>query len=427
MQTRDGPPSPGAPAPGIEIARFRVLDDLVRNEAQSLRVLCAPYGAGKTTALVQYAARSGVGIVDLPAHAARGEVEARLAPRPASGLTIVDGADTASPEGIAALFRSIDDHLPDGRRYLLSGSSRTQLRVQPMLASGVASLVEASLLQFSSADVAALAAAHGVVADALDVEQLRFDTDGWPIAVAWIIRDAARDGRGLRGAFEQWHGRNGHLLLELVMLAHEDDASARAFSSAIRSFAAPSAQRVLEQLDAQGFPIVRMRSSLRPYRVLSYVTPPGPVASLPESSEARLIIRLFGRFTCTVGRTAVAFDRRRDQNVLAYLALAPDASVTRATLFEAFWPGAAPAVASQGLRTTLCRLRRALARAAGTDAARFLHVDHRVSLDLDWVAIDARAFRDCITCADAERLDGDRDAAREHYRQAERLYTGSLR
>jgi hypothetical protein len=400
---------------------------LVRNETAPLRVLCAPHGSGKTTALAQYAAgRSGVSMVALPPGATPAEVDARLDTLPASGLAIVDAADAASPEGIAALFRSIEAHVPDGRRYLLSGSSRTQLRVQPMLARGVASLVEASLLPFTSADIAALAAAHGVVADALDAEQLRFDTDGWPIAVAWIIRDAARDGRALRGAFEQWHERNGHMLLELVTLAHDDDASARAFVAAIRSLAEPASQRVLERLDAHGYPIVRMRTSLRPYRILTHVATGAAVPSRPETSDGRLVVRLFGRFACTVARRTVVFERRRDQNILAYVALAPGASVTRAALLEAFWPGASPAVASQGLRTTLCRLRRALADAAGTDAARFLRVDHAVALDLEWVEIDARTFRACVERADAERSDGNRTAAREHYRQAERLYTGSL-
>jgi DNA-binding SARP family transcriptional activator len=95
-------------------------------------------------------------------------------------------------------------------------------------------------------------------------------------------------------------------------------------------------------------------------------------------------------------------------------------------LHETFWPDAPPAVASQGLRTTLCRLRRALALAAGSNADRYVRVGKSVALDLDWVSVDARTFRACLDLAAAEAAVGNRHAAREHYLQAERLYTGTL-
>jgi hypothetical protein len=389
-------------------------------------MLCAPHGGGKTTALLQYAARAGsTGIVTLPRNASSDEVSACLAPHHGAALTIIDQADAASPEGRATLFASIEEQWPRGGRYLLGGSSRTHMRAQALIARGVASLIDASQLAFSSADIAALAAAHRVAADEIDVEQLRYDTDGWPLAVAWIVRDAARDGRALRGAYEHWRERNGHLLLELVAISHDDEA-ATAFVSAVWSLGDPRSQRALERLDAEGFPIVRMRTSVRPYRVLMQIACEEPALETIATVDTRLILNLFGRFSCTIANRPVVFDRRRDQNVLTYVALAPGATVTRAALLDAFWPDATRAVASQGLRTTLCRLRHALAAAAGTDAGRYVRVDNAITLDLDWVSIDARTFRAYVAMAEIDDANGNHNAAREHYLKAEQLYTGSL-
>jgi hypothetical protein len=390
-------------------------------------MLCAPHGAGKSTALRDFAAtHRGVELITLPPRASIAQVRSALARRPDASLTIVDQADGASAAGLTDLFEHIERTLPGGKRYLLSGCSRIRLRAHALLARGVASLIDASLLPFSSEEIAELAAAQGVAAEELDVEQLRYDTDGWPVAVAWIVRDAAHEGRALRGASEQWRQRNGHLLLELVTAAHGDDEYAQAFVSAVWSPAEPASQRTLERLDAEGFPIVRMRTSVRPYRVLMRIASDAPAAERVAPADRRLMLTLFGRFSCTIANRPVVFDRRRDQNVLTFIALAPGASVTRAALHETFWPDAPPAVASQGLRTTLCRLRRALALAAGADAARYVHVDKSVALDLDWVSVDARTFRACLDLAAAEDAVGNRHAAREQYLQAERLYTGAL-
>jgi hypothetical protein len=420
-------PKLGVFGTGIEIARPRLLALFNRRGAAPVRMLCAPHGAGKSTALRDFAAgRADVHLVTLPPRASSAQVRSALTRRPDATLTIVDQADGASAAGVTDLFEHIEATLPGGKRYLLSGCSRTRLRVHALLARGVASMVDASLLPFNSEEIAALAAAQGVVAEELDVEQLRYDTDGWPVAVAWIVRDAAREGRALRGAFEHWRQRNGHLLLELVTAAHGDDDHAQAFVSAVWSLAEPASQRTLERLDAEGFPIVRMRASVRPYRVLMQIANDAPSAERAPPADRRLMLTLFGRFSCTIADHPVVFDRRRDQNVLTFIALSPGATVTRTMLHETFWPDAPPAVASQGLRTTLCRLRRALALAAGSNADRYVRVGKSVALDLDWVSVDARTFRACLDLAAAEAAVGNRHAAREHYLQAERLYTGTL-
>ncbi len=149
-------------------------------------------------------------------------------------------------------------------------------------------------------------------------------------------------------------------------------------------------------------------------------------ASVAERPDDRMIVTLFGRFSCRIAGRVVAFDRRRDQHVLTYVALAPGASVRRVELIAAFWPNALPAAASQGLRTTLFRLRRAIAAAAGGAADRYLRIGHSVALDPSGVTIDACSFRDCIALAATEEAGGNDRAARQQYLLAKRLRGGEL-
>jgi hypothetical protein len=74
----------------------------------------------------------------------------------------------------------------------------------------------------------------------------------------------------------------------------------------------------------------------------------------------------------------------------------------------------------------LYRLRRAISDAAGCDAGRYIRVDNSITLDPDWVSIDARSFKDYIELAETEDANGNRSAARDHYRRAERLHIGAL-
>lgn len=157
-----------------------------------------------------------------------------------------------------------------------------------------------------------------------------------------------------------------------------------------------------------------------------YAAGDGPAEDVAEAPAAVLIITLFGRFSCRIADRAVAFERRRDQNVLIYVALAPGATVSRAELLATFWPNALPGPASQGLRTTLFRLRRAIADAAGCTADRYLRVDHAVALDPDWVSIDACAFRDCVALAATDDAGGNEPAARKGYLLARELRGGEL-
>jgi hypothetical protein len=395
----------------VEIERPRVVALLSRSEAEPLRILCAPHGGGKTTALLQYAAQhDDCRFVSLPAQASSENVRALLAPHAGAALTVVDCVEAASARGRDALFEWIAASASSTRRYILSGSSPIHLRLEP--ARGGVAPISSSVLPFTSEEIGTLALALGVEADALDLEQLCFDTEGWPLAVAWIIRDAALGRQPLHGAYDQWRERNGRPLFDLLAQSYAGPDAVADIMSAMRALRWPASQRTLERLDAAGYPIDRMRGGRRPYRQLVRIAEEAQLARTAPGPDDRLVLTLFGRFSCSVAGTPVTFVRRRDQNVLAFVALAPSATVSRAELSTAFWPGASRAVASQGLRTTLCRLRRALAAAGGCDAARYLRIDDRIALDLNRVRVDARAFRDCVERAQREDADGESGAAR---------------
>lgn len=226
--------------------------------------------------------------------------------------------------------------------------------------------IDPGVLAFTTAEVAELVRVNGIGVDDLVIERLVRETGGWPLSVAWILRDAARAQGELRDAFERWRAHNAH------------------------------------------------------------GTTPTPATARTETAGARLALTLFGRFSCTVAERHVSFVRRRDQNVLTYLALAPGASASRAELLATFWPGATRTVASQGLRTAMCRLRRALAVAGGCDAGRYLRTGTRIALNLDWVTIDAHRFRDAVARAQAEEAAGQREGARTLYLGAQRMYRDEL-
>lgn len=407
----------------LSVARPRVVERL-STLAAPVRVLLAPHGSGKTTALREYAARTpGVAYVALPSGA--GKAQAMRLLRAVSGAEEIalDDAERISPPALAWLNGRLQGLSADDPRYLVAVASRSALQVQQLVAAGIAELVDARTLAFDDAEIASLCATLAVAAERSDVDQLLFDTEGWAVAVSWIVREAAREARSLRGAFDAWAERRQHLLFEFITESVADERTSRLFRAVLGGKYAGDVEEALHDLEAAGYPIARTRDALRPYRVLR--RPAAPPAAANVGTEL-LKLTLFGRFACSIDGRDVTFPRRREQSVLAYVALAPDASVPRAELMQAFWPGAPRAVASQGLRTTLSRLRRGIGAVSGCDAGRYLVVGTRVALDLQHVTVDARRFADHVAQGRADDAAGNVQGVRDHYRFARRLYADAL-
>ncbi|MFN2459243.1 MAG: BTAD domain-containing putative transcriptional regulator [Candidatus Velthaea sp.] len=413
-----------------EIDRPRVAAWFEAAGHAAVRIVVAPLGAGKTLALKHYAARhpERVAYVRVPAGADRAALQRMLDDSRPADEVILDGADRAAPEA----YQELVDDIAEGAvrpRLILAGRSRRRLHAHALLARGLATAFQAVDLAFDSAELAALADAFEVAHDEHDIAQLLHDTEGWPVAAQWIVRDAAETGRRLRDAFNRWCERNGHLLLEFVSSERHEDADA--FASFQRLLRGGGEDRFeLDRLEQVGLPLVRTRSAVRPYRILARLSAPAGSAE-PETaatSVARLMmLNVLGRFRCEIGGRPVVFARRRDEHVFVFVALAAEGRTTRERLLQAFWPGTDRRVAAQGLRITLSRIRRSISEAVpDIDPRRYFDTAGDIRLDLTAVAVDARRFMDHVEQGRLDDAIGAVEGAKHHYRSAHRIYRDHL-
>jgi ATP/maltotriose-dependent transcriptional regulator MalT len=209
----------------VDIARPRLVRALEGHGSYSLTIVNAPIGSGTTTLLRQFAAsREGVRYVD-----ARGMQEPQLRAALLSGdsleAVILDHLDLAAPDAVAALMRDVASDCGLGRRVIIGAHARRSVQAQDLVARGIAATIDAHDLAFLPEEVEALATALGVEHSAEDIAELLHVTEGWALALSWILRNAADEGRPMRGAFDLWSKRRGHLLIEFL---EETDALASA-------------------------------------------------------------------------------------------------------------------------------------------------------------------------------------------------------
>jgi DNA-binding SARP family transcriptional activator len=397
----------------------------------AVRLVCAPVGSGKTCAVQQYADAQGgsTGYVRIPAGAGAAALRGILAQRGAFAELILDDVDRADPDGYRALLDDITDGLTEVRLVLV-GRSRRRLHGHALVARGLAIACDPALLAFNAEETAALATLMRVLYDGQDVAQLLHDTEGWALATQWLVRDAAEGGRTLNDAFARWRERNGHLLMELVEQEGCYEATARAaFCGSIGDAGTGWAcsQPEAEEFEQLGLPIVRTRSGLRPYRILNRLARPAVAEHVTMAVTPMMFVNVFGRFRCEIGGRPIAFARRRDQQVFSYVALAPDCRTSRDDLLDAFWPGINRTIAAQGLRTTLSRIRRAIADVGpAVDPERYFETTGEVRINARTVAIDVHRFVDHVEQARLDEARGSVEGAKHHYRLAQRIYVDRL-
>ncbi|HEV2738258.1 MAG TPA: BTAD domain-containing putative transcriptional regulator [Candidatus Elarobacter sp.] len=410
------------------IERPRLAAWFTDTQSASVRIVCAPLGSGKTCAVQQYAdARGGsTGYVRVPNGADAATLRGIVARGGGFAEIVLDDVDRADPRGYRALLDDITDGSIEARLVLVA-RSRRRLQGHALVARGLAVACDPALLAFDTAETEALAAQMGVPHDVQDVAQMLHDTEGWALATQWLVRDAAESGRTLSDAFARWRERNGHLLLELVEQegCYEPTALA-AFCSALGDGWAGS-QSEAEELEQQGLPIVRTRSGLRPYRILNRLARPAVAPHVTAAVTPMMFVNVFGRFRCEIAGQAVAFSRRRDQQVFTYVALAPECRTSRDELLDAFWPGINRTIAAPGLRTTLSRIRRAIADVGpAVDPERYFETTGEVRINARTVAIDVHRFVDHVEQARLDEARGSVEGAKHHYRLAQRIYVDRL-
>lgn len=416
----------------LDVERVRIAAWFAQTAHAGVRLVCAPVGTGKTVAVKQYAAAGGgrVAYTHVPFGADYAALRAVVDGRGRAEEVVLDEVDRADPAAFAQLVDDIADGALDVPLVLV-GRSRRRLHAHALIARGLATACDAALLAFDAAEIARLADAFGVAYDEHDVAQVLHDAEGWPVATQWLVRDAAEQHRSLRDAFLHWRDRNGHLLLEFIEHERYEEAEAfEAFRAVLASDAGEHAAPDLERLEQLGLPLLRSRAGVRPYRILLRTAAPCEMPA-PERASVVLpplmMLNVLGRFRCEIGGNAVIFARRRDQHVFTYVAIAPDGRASRERLLDAFWPGVDRRIAAQGLRTTLSRIRRAIAEAApGVDPDRYFHTAGELRLDFTTIGIDVRRFVDQVEQGRLEDARGALDAAKHHYRAAQRAYADRL-
>jgi DNA-binding SARP family transcriptional activator len=422
-----GPGTSARPRPFLHgVERTRLLEWFDAARDVPVRILCGPLGSGKTFAARQFADRSN-GRIAYVRLTPRLDFDALMTTIETAGgeEVVLDDADriatTVCEELIDAILAGEVE-----RKLILIGRSRRRLRADGLIARGFARACSDETLAFDAEEIERLAASCGVACDREDVAQVLHDTDGWALAAEWLVRDASEGSRSLRDAFTHWRQRNGHLLLEFVEREGFDDAAAyEAFFNVLRNGWSANDPETT-RLEALGLPIVRTRSGLRPYRILARVAAPveSVVVDRPTIATPPIMaVNVFGRFRCEIGGRPVPFSRRRDQQVFAFVALELDCRTTRDKLIEAFWPGINHTVAAQGVRTTLSRIRRAIAEAApAVDPERYFETAGEVRLNARTVAVDAHRFVDRVEQGRIDDARGHVEGSKHHYRVAQRIY-----
>jgi hypothetical protein len=210
----------------------------------------------------------------------------------------------------------------------------------------------------------------------------------------------------------------------------------RVVAQAVTSASATDARELLDLLDGRAIPTTALlrrlsRAGLFVDRIDGrYARNPivfgNTETQNPEPSP--LVLEMFGRFRVLHEGTPVHFVRRRDAQIVQYLALQPDARATRSKLIRTFWPDVDPQVGAQGLRTACSAIRRAIAARVGADAVdRYLFsAPAQIGLRPSVVVSSAQRFAAHADLADAAEARGAQGSAAAHWSAALDLYTAPV-
>jgi hypothetical protein len=179
-------------------------------------------------------------------------------------------------------------------------------------------------------------------------------------------------------------------------------------------------EATLDRLEQRGLFVRWTDGSYRPYRAVARVARVS--APAPSRALSPFAVHLFGKPDVRIEGQRVAWFRRRDSQIFAYLALQPQGRARRETLLRVFWPEADRQLAAQSLRSACSTMRRSLAAVVGyADLSHYVAFGDELALNLDLFAIDARRVRAHLRDAEAAWAAGDIVTATEHDRAALKL------
>lgn len=414
---------------------------LAAHQDVPLKVVAAPCGAGKTTAAVLYARCASHPVRYLRVPHGGGvsgfwEESGRSFGRPIRSVAdliealgpecrelIVDEVEAANGELRDVLAR-LPLELPEHLSAIYLTRSRTTIDAVRGATAWTTVLAPASLLAFDADEVGALGALLRVNASEKEAAQLVTATDGWAFAVAGGVREAAAGSVGLGRAYRAWQERH-QLLLAEVAARTLLDVPLEYRRAAERLYAGESvAGATAAALAGSGLLVTTTGDRLRPIRPILTAGRGEPAAETPVPKAS---IEVFGDFEMTIGGKRVAWLRRRDRQIVAFLALRPDGRATRDELISTFWPEANAQLAAQSLRTACSTIRRALAQCVGYDRVeRYFTAGRDVRLDFDNVETTAQRLDEHLQRADDALARDVVDEARANYVAALRIYRGAL-
>jgi hypothetical protein len=406
----------------------------------ALRVVAAQPGGGKTTGVACWARRDEerVAWIALPQGATRSEFCALLlcalgsretlslahALRSTAKRTIViDNADVADAEA-RALLAELPAQAPRGLSFVYLVRDADAIDARRFPAAGVA-LAPSDVLRFDGAELARLCAARSLAVSLAEGRRLLAATGGWAIAAAGTVRYAAAYGGSVDAAFQRWLTTSRPFLDGLIAesLNVAPEGLAAAFHRAVTG-QLPAGDPMFATLEAAGLFVEDYDGVLR-------VNPVVAAFERREERRARLapaLLHVFGRFRMTIGEREVLFARRRDRQLMQFLALRPSHAATRTEILDAFWPETDPHVAAQALRSACATIRRAIAECVGrANVGAYFAVDARsVRLDAEQVASTEQRFRSHVALATAAEHEAMLDAAYAHWSAALTIHCAPL-
>ena len=399
----------------------------------------APVGAGKTTAVALWALGSPQAVrwIDVPPScsaetferlfaAATGSSVAAFGVSDAARTVVVDQTDELSPQARELLRRAVENGPAATRLVLTARSDSIRDVVGPF-----ARIAGAALFRFDADELLQLCEANGVAFAPAEGELALQMTNGWATALAETVRASRSRPLPLADAATDWRGGGGPVVRSVVErmleLAAPHDAAllATVLAEPQRATAAQ-----LTDLAARGLfvDVVDGRPQLNPVVAARGRDSARLRFGRAAPAEEAASIELFGAFRMLLQGSEVRFSRRRDRQIIQYLALAPDGRATRSELFDVFWPSGGRDSRSQGLRTACSMIRSALARCGGRENVdRIFRVEGgAVVLDPAHVVCDLHVFEAEVARATEAELEGDVSTARSAWAAAVALHSAPL-
>lgn len=399
-------------SPSVVLERPHLQEWLARRRILRLRFIVAPFGFGKSLLLQRYAAgRANVAYV----HASELTRPQGLL-RTASDTTrefLIDDVDAMPPAIIAELLAQIHAS-PAHLSFALSSRTREIIPDHRCLIDGTADLLDAHDLAFTWPEIAVLCDCYGVKESDLEVRTFLRESDGWPMLVHAAIKKAKCERRPLRGLFRAWIDERGAMLRETI----ENVASKEVVERLLARGRTLTIDE-LRALERKGHFVLRNGDEYAVLQAVEALSAREQFESV--ANEPPISMELLGEFGLSIGRTRVKWLRRRDAQVVKYLAMSPGGRAKRHEVCRAFWPNNERAIALQNLRTTCSNIRAAFRAAAPTWPVEryFISTGSELQLIFDPERTDLARFNTLIAAANVAL---DRQLVDEAARRLELAY-----